>query len=68
MLNIQYIVDEKGNKKSVIMSYTEWLKIDELLKKKNDNNLLKEIATGLKQVKQIREGKLPKNTFEQLLY
>jgi len=66
-MNIQYITDLKGTKKSVILPYTEWLKINKVLKKDSNNQLLEEITVGLKQVKQIRSGKLPKKTFNQLL-
>ena len=66
-MNIQYITDEKGKKQSVIVSYTDWLKIDKVFRKERNSNLLEEIAMGLGQVKQIRSGKLPKKTFKQLL-
>ena len=66
-MNIQYITDSKGTKNSVILPYIEWLKIIKVLKKDSNNQLLEEITVGLKQVKQIRSGKLPKKTFNQLL-
>ena len=66
-MNIQYITDSKGIKNSVILPYNEWLNIIKVLKKDSNNQLLEEITVGLKQVKQIRSGKLPKKTFNQLL-
>ncbi len=62
-MNIQYVTNEKGKKQSVILPYTDWLKIDKLL----NNNLFQEITAGLNQVKKIRDGKLPKKTFKQLV-
>jgi len=65
-MNIQFITNEKGVKQSVIMPYIDWLKINKLLANESVILLLEEIEKGLKQVKQIKEGKLPKKTFKQL--
>ena len=66
-MNIQFVTNERGDRQSVIMPYIDWLKINELLSNKGTVILLEEIEKGLKQVKQIKEGKLPKKTFKQLL-
>ena len=66
-MNIQFVTNERGDRQSVIMPYIDWLKINELLSNKGTVLLLEEIEKGLKQVKQIKEGKLPKKTFKQLL-
>jgi len=66
-MNIQFITNEQGDRQSVIMPYIDWLKIDKLLANESVVLLLEEIEKGLKQVKLIKEGKLPKKTFKQLL-
>ena len=66
-MNIQFITNEHGDRQSVIMPYIDWLKIDKLLANESVVLLLEEIEKGLKQVKLIKEGKLPKKTFKQLL-
>ena len=66
-MNIQFITNEHGARQSVIMPYIDWLKINKLLANESVVLLLEEIEKGLKQVKLIKEGKLPKKTFKQLL-
>ena len=66
-MNVQFITDKNGARQSVIMPYIDWLKINKLLENESVVLLLEDIEKGLKQVKLIKEGKLPKKTFKQLL-
>ncbi len=79
-MELQYVTNFSGTKHSVIIPFLHWKKIEKELKelrefykekklqKKNDENLLfEEIEFALGEVKKIRDGKLPKKTFEEFL-
>lgn len=70
-MSFQYTYDAKGKPVGVFVPINEWEKITtELKKKKNRSNkarTLRSIEKGVRQVKQIEEGKLKSISLKQLL-
>lgn len=56
---LQYITDSQGRKRNVILPMKEWRKIErELERLREKERILRDLAQGFKEVKQIRAGKL----------
>jgi len=60
-------INERTNKGKALRTFLEYEDVVTLKPITSTDLLLKEIATGLQEVKKIREGKLPKRTVAQML-
>ncbi len=67
-LHIDYITDQKGNPKSVIISNKEWMRLcSELEKTKTKLNILLGIQDAMNEVKMIQKGKKKAKTLSDFL-
>ena len=62
--SLQHIYAMSNEKIKYLLKFANSISEEEV---EDNNNLLKEIETGLKQVKQIQKGMLPKKTLKQML-
>lgn len=66
--SIQYVTDEAGNKKAVLIPLDEWLAIEQTLAQLKELLALKEsLATGFREVAQIKKGLAPKVSLSDFL-
>ena len=56
-MNVQYLSNEKGKKTAVLVPLEEWEDMQSQLKK---GRFLESFTSALKELKMIRDGKLPK--------
>lgn len=70
-MSLQYTYDTKGKPVGVFVPINEWEKITDALKKKKagrtNPRILKSVERGIKQVKEIEQGKLKSISLKQLL-
>lgn len=67
-LSIQYVTDEAGNKKAVVIPFDEWLEIEQTLAELKGILALKEsLDTGFREVAQIKKGLVPKVSLNDFL-
>lgn len=70
-MSFQYTYDAKGKPIGVFVPINEWEKITTELRTKksrsNKSKILKSVEKGMKQVKQIENGKLKSISLKQLL-
>ncbi|MEK7435195.1 MAG: hypothetical protein AABZ74_18835 [Cyanobacteriota bacterium] len=60
-MNIDYIIDEKGKQKAVIIQIDEWNKFkNENLKLKKKLNVLSGIKDAFQEIEEIKQGKRKK--------
>lgn len=62
-MKLQYLTDELGNKKGVIISIKDWEKIQ---KKLNTERFYEEFKESLQEIKLAREGKIKINDASEL--
>jgi len=67
-MKIEYITDEKGNHKSVIIPHKEWKNLqNENIKLKNKLNVILGIQNALVEVNEIRKGNKKGKTLKEVL-
>jgi hypothetical protein len=67
-INIEYITDNKGKYKAVVIPYKQWKSlIEEHNMLKNKLNIILGIQDALKEVNEIRSGKRKGKTLNSLL-
>lgn len=70
-MNLQYIIDSKGQKSAVQLSMKEWEKIqkdlDELKRLRNKKLFMTELAEAVEEMKLIKEGKKQARNAEDFL-
>lgn len=67
-IQLQYLNDQEGNLKAVQIPIEEWEKLERVLKKYEQTLQVKEdLLTAFDEVKQIRAGKIPKQTLSDFL-
>lgn len=67
-ISIQYVTDEAGNKKAVLIPYQDWELIQDELKDLLEYRRMKaSLKSAFKEVKQIQSGKLPRRTMKTFL-
>jgi hypothetical protein len=67
-IQLQYLNDQEGNLKAVQIPIEEWEKLERILKKYEQTLQVKEdLLTAFDEVRQIRAGKIPKQTLSEFL-
>jgi hypothetical protein len=67
-IQLQYLNDQEGNLKAVQIPIEEWEKLERILKKYEQTLQVKEdLLTAFDEVRQIRAGKIPKQTLSDFL-
>ena len=67
-MNVEFVIDESGNKKAVLIPFEEWEKFqNELIEFFEYKKLKESLKKAFKEVKQIQSGKLPRRTMQNLL-
>lgn len=67
-MNVEFVIDESGNKKAVLIPFEEWEKFqNELIEFFEYKKLKESLKNAFKEVKQIQSGKLPRRTMQNLL-
>lgn len=68
MSNVQYVNDDSGNPKFVVVSIAEWKRISEYVEKvQAREQVLDRIRQGLLEVRYIEAGKIKPMAMEELL-
>jgi hypothetical protein len=70
-IHLQYITDQKGKKKAVLLPISDWDKIQKDLeayeKLKDKNTFFEGLSSAFYEVKLVTEGKKEPNSFDDLL-
>jgi hypothetical protein len=70
-MDLQYIIDENGQKNGVQLPMKDWKQIEkdleELSRLRNKKRFMAELAEAVKEIKQIKEGKKQARTVEDFL-
>ena len=67
-MKVEYVIDETGNSKSVLIDINDWKKFNEKYKKlQNKLKVLTSLEKSVEEVKAIKSGKKPKKTMKDLL-
>lgn len=67
-VQLQYLNDQDGNLKAVQIPIEDWKKLEKRIEKYEQAFQVKEdLAAAFREVKQMREGKLPKQTLSDFL-
>ncbi|MEO0338157.1 MAG: hypothetical protein AAF242_02990 [Bacteroidota bacterium] len=67
-MNLEFVIDESGNKKAVLIPFQEWEEFQqELLEFFEYRKLKKSLKIAFSEVKQIKKGMLPKRTMQNFL-
>jgi len=70
-MKLQYITDDFGHKNAVLLSMTDWSKIqkdiEELRKLRNKKLFLAELSEAIEDMKLVKQGKLEARNAEELL-
>jgi PHD/YefM family antitoxin component YafN of YafNO toxin-antitoxin module len=68
MMNLQYIIDNKGHKSAVQLPIKDWKQIqkelEELERLRNKKLFMTELAEAVEEMKQIKEGKIKARNVE----
>ncbi|MEA3445132.1 MAG: hypothetical protein U9R19_10455 [Bacteroidota bacterium] len=71
MLNIQYLIDEKGRKHGIQLPMHDWQQIqkdlNELVRLRNKKLFMSELAEAVEEMKQIKEGKIQARNAEDFI-
>jgi hypothetical protein len=66
--NIQYLTDESGKKKAVLIPIEDWEKIQASLEElAGYREMRQSLKRAFQEVKEIKSGKLPKKTLKNFL-
>lgn len=66
--SIEFVTDESGNKRAVLIPLTEWEKIQVDLNELLEYRTMKEsLKSAFSQVREIKQGELPKKTLKRFL-
>ncbi|MEL6195327.1 MAG: hypothetical protein AAFR66_24945 [Bacteroidota bacterium] len=67
-LGIQYVMDQEGNKKAVLIPIADWNKLQEEVQQLREMNELKgRLSSSYSQMKKIKSGELPKTSLTSFL-
>ena len=67
-LSIQYVTDQQGKKKAVLIPISDWNKIlSEFQQMKEAQSLKAKLSSGFEQMEKIKAGKLPKTSLTQFI-
>ena len=67
-INIEFVTDQLGNKRAVLISFNDWQEIQTDLKELLQYRYMKKsLSSAFTEVKQIKEGKLPRKTLKEFL-
>ena len=65
---MQYLTDESGNKKAVVIPYDEWLKIEKELQELREYQAMnKNLTHAFDEVKDIKHGNISRDTLNDFL-
>lgn len=67
-MNLEFVIDESGNKKAVLIPFQEWEEFQQELLEFFEYRKLKEsLKIAFLEVKEIKKGILPKRTMQNFL-
>lgn len=67
-MKVEYITDDKGNQKSVLIDINEWKKFNQKYKQlKNKLKVLTSLEKAVEEVKELKSGKKIKTSMKDLL-
>jgi hypothetical protein len=67
-MKVEYITDDKGNQKSVLIDINEWKKFNQKYKQlQNKLKVLTSLEKAVEEVKELKSGKKTKTSMKDLL-
>lgn len=67
-MSIQFVTDEAGNKQAVLIPIKDWLRLQEELQMLRESQALRgSLFQGFVQMKQIKNGQMPKTSLRSFL-
>lgn len=67
-MKVEYIIDESGNQKSVLIDINDWKKFNQKYKElQNKLKILNSLEKAVDEVQKLKSGKRPKKSMKNLL-
>jgi hypothetical protein len=67
-MKVEYIIDESGNQKSVLININDWKKFNQKYKElQNKLKMLNSLEKAVDEVEELKSGKKPKKSMKDLL-